>query len=101
MNRVKNLKNVTNIKNVCYSPFVIMMHYSNFSFTPFSAAVNENVNSLDQFLSFKGNFMLESFETFLNKIAFGIMSSLQFLHSKKIVQQELKPRNIVMVTVML
>ena len=78
-----------------------MMHYSNFSFTPFSAAVNESIISLDQFLSFTGNFMLEYFEIFLNKIAFDIMGGLQFLHSKKIVHRELKPGNAVMVTVML
>ena len=83
LNGVKNHKHVTNIKKVCYSPFVIMMHYSNFSFTPFSTAVSESVKSLDQFLSFTDNFMLESFEIFLNKIAFDIMAGLSFLHSKK------------------
>ena len=83
LNSVKNHKYVTNIKKVCYSPFVIMMHYSNFSFTPFSTAVSESVDSLDQFLSFTDNFMLESFEIFLNKIAFDIMAGLSFLHSKK------------------
>ena len=56
---------ITNIKKVCYSPFVIMMHHSNFSFTHFSAAVSEIVISLGQFLSFTDNFMLESFEIFL------------------------------------
>ena len=101
LNRAKNHKHVTSIKKVCYSPFVIMTHYSDFSFTPFSAAVNESVNSLYQFLSFTGNFMLESFETFLNKIAFDFMAGLQFLDSKKIVHREFKPGNIVMVTVML
>ena len=61
LNSVKNHKHVTNIKKVCYSQFVIMVHYSNFWFTPFSAAVNEYVNSLDQFLTFTDNFMLESY----------------------------------------
>ena len=83
LNSIKNQKYVTNIKKVCYSPFVIMMHYSNFSFTPFSTAVSESVDSLDQFLSFTDNFMLESSEIFLNKIAFDIMAGLSFLHSKK------------------
>ena len=41
-----------------------MMHHSNFSFTPFSAAVSEIVISLDQFLLFTDNFMLELFEIF-------------------------------------
>ena len=99
LNSVKNHKHVTNIKKVCYSPFVIMMYYSNFSFTPFSAAVYESIISLDQF--FTGNFMLEYFETFLNKIAFDIMGGLQFLHSKKIVPRELEPGNVVMVMAML
>ena len=56
---------IPNIKKVCYSPFVIMMHHSNFSFNHFSAAVSEIVISLGQFLSFTDNFMLESFEIFL------------------------------------
>ena len=99
LNSVKNHKHVTNIKKVCYSPFVIMMYYSNFSFTPFSAAVYESIISLDQF--FTGNFMLEYFETFLNKTAFDIMGGLQFLHCKKIVHRKLKPGNVVMVTVIL
>ena len=93
VNSVKNHKHIANIKKVCYSPFVIMMYYGNFSFTPFSAAVSESVNSLDQFLSFTDNFMLEYFETFLNKIAFDIMAGLQFLHSKKIAHLHLKPGN--------
>ena len=101
LNSVKNQKDVTNIKKVCYYPFVITMHYSNFSFTPFSAAVNESIISLDQFLSFTANFMLEYFEIFLNKIAFDIMGGLQFLNSKKIVHRELKPGNAVMATVIL
>ena len=67
------------------------MHYSNFSFIPFSAAISESVNSSDQFLSFNNNFMLESFETFLSKIAFDIKTGLQFLHSKKIDHRNLKP----------
>ena len=49
-----------------------MMRYSNFSST----------SSLDKFLSFT-DFMLESFETFLNKITFDVIAGLQFLHSKK------------------
>ena len=69
---IKNRKHVTNIKEVCYSLFVTMMHYSNFSST----------SSLDEFLSFT-DFMLESFETFLNKITFDVIAGLQFLHSKK------------------
>ena len=99
LNSVKNHKHVTNIKKVCYSLFVITMHYSNFSFTSFSADVNESIISLDEFCT--GNFMLEYFQTFLNKIAFDIMGGLKFLHSRKIVHRELKPGNVVMVTVML
>ena len=38
-------KYVTSVKKVCYWPFVIMMHCSSFSFSPFSAAINENVKS--------------------------------------------------------
>ena len=64
LNSVKNHNHVTDIKKVCYSPFVIMVHYRNFSFTFFSATVSE-----DQFLSFTDKFMLESFEIFLKKIA--------------------------------
>ena len=82
LNRIKTHKHVTNIKKVCYSRYTIVMDFSNFSFTPFSAAVNESIISLDQFLSFTGNFMLEYFQTFLDKIAFDIMGGLQFLHSK-------------------
>ena len=94
LNSVKNHKHIVNIKQVCYSPFVIMIHYSNFSFTLFSAAVSESVNSLDQFLSFTDNFMLESFETFLNKIAFDILAGQQLLHSKEIAHRDLKPGNV-------
>ena len=99
LNSVKNHNHVTDIKKVCYSPFVIMMHYRNFSFTSFSATVSE-----DQFLSFTDKFMLESFEIFLNKIAFDIMAGLSFLHPKKncssesqtwkIAHRDLKPGDV-------
>ena len=89
LNSVKNHNHVTDIKKVCYSPFVIMVHYRNFSFTFFSATVSD-----DQFLSFTDKFMLESFEIFLKKIAFDIMAGLSFLHSKKIAHRDLKPGHV-------
>ena len=72
LNSVKN-QYVAKVKKVCYSPFVNMIYDSNFLFILFSAAVKVSIISLDQFLSFTGNLMLEYFKTFLGKISLDIM----------------------------
>ena len=66
-----------------------MMNYSaigSFSFAPFSPEIRDNFTSLDQFLYFTDNFMMESFEGIFTKNAFGIM---------KVAYRDLKPNVVI------
>ncbi len=92
MNSIKS-PYVVEVKAICLDPVPMTMEYMNFNFGQFN--VSKRVHSLQQLLKFlSSNGLVKQFAWLSLKAAKDFAAGLMFLHSRNVVQRDLKPGNI-------
>ena len=86
-------KNIVELLTICDNPAAIMLELCVFTMKPFQG--DQSFHSLDKFLKYLAkNELLDFFPGICAKLTSDILQSITYIHSKNIVNRDIKPANI-------